>query len=93
MLRCNKFNPGSKDIFEFQVGNSELFGTSEPTSKKCFHKNQNDISSRAGDIPNFVGFHFGRMPTIRLTDIHKIQNRLELTYQECLRKIPERYQI
>ena len=32
-------------------------------------KNQKDISSRAGDIPKFVGFHQGSMPTTRLTDI------------------------
>ena len=53
----NKFNPGSTDIFEFQVRNLELFEISVPTSQEYVHKNQNDISSRAGDIPNFVGFH------------------------------------
>ena len=44
-------------------------------------KIQKDISSRAGDIPKFVGFHKGSMPTTRLTDIQKIQNYLEPVYQ------------
>ena len=34
-LRCNKFNQGSTEIFEFQVSNSELFGRSVPTSQEC----------------------------------------------------------
>ena len=33
VLRCNKVNPGSTEIFEFQVRNSELFGTSVQTSQ------------------------------------------------------------
>ena len=54
VVRCNKFNPGSTDIFEFQVRTSELFVTSVTTSKECVHKNQNDISFGAGYITNFV---------------------------------------
>ena len=38
VLRCNKFNPGSTGIFEFQVRTSELFVTSVPTSQECVHK-------------------------------------------------------
>ena len=31
-----------------------------------------DISSRVGNIPKFVGFHEGSMPTTRLIAIQKI---------------------
>ena len=39
VLRCNKFNPGSTDIFEFQVIDSELLGASVPKSQECLTKN------------------------------------------------------
>ena len=39
VLRCNKLNPGSTEIFEINVRNSDLFGASLPTSKKIVHKN------------------------------------------------------
>ena len=38
VLRWNKFNPGSTDIYEFQVRTLELFVTSVPTSQECVHK-------------------------------------------------------
>ena len=38
VLRSNKFNPESTDIFEFQVQNSESFETSVSISKECVHK-------------------------------------------------------
>ena len=44
-------------------------------------KIQKDISYRAGDIPKFFRFHWGSMPTTRLTDIQNIQNYLEIVYQ------------
>ena len=44
-------------------------------------KNHKEISSRAGHIPKFVGFHQGSMPTTRLTDKQEIQNYLDLLYQ------------
>ena len=34
---------------------------------------QKGVSSRAEDIPKFVGFHQGLMPTTRLTDMQKIR--------------------
>ena len=37
-LRCKKLNPGSTEIFEFNVRNWDLFGTSVPTSQECVHK-------------------------------------------------------
>ena len=39
VLRCKKINPGSTEIYEIKVRNSDLFGTSVPTSQKCVHKN------------------------------------------------------
>ena len=39
VLRCYKFNPESTEIFEFEVKNSELFGTGVARSQECFHKN------------------------------------------------------
>ena len=54
MLRCNKLNPGSTEVFEIKVRNLELFGTSVPTSQELSLKIQKDISSKAGDIPKFV---------------------------------------
>ena len=39
VLRCNKFDPGSTDIYEFQFRTSQLFVTSVPTSQECVHKN------------------------------------------------------
>ena len=38
VLRCNKLNPGSTQIFEYQVRNSELFRTGEPIFQECVHK-------------------------------------------------------
>jgi len=39
VLRCNKLNPGSTEIFEIKVRNLDLFGTSVPTSQEYVHKN------------------------------------------------------
>ena len=39
VLRGNKLNPGSTEIFEINVRNSELFGASVPTSQEFVHKN------------------------------------------------------
>ena len=39
VLRCKKLNPGSTEIFEFKVRNSELFRTSVPISQECVHEN------------------------------------------------------
>ena len=50
-----------------------------------------DISSRAQDIPKFVGFHLGSMPTTGMTDIQKIQNYLEPVYQH-LRNASKEFQ-
>ena len=38
VLRSNKLNPGSTEIFEIKVRNLDLFGTSVPTSQECVHK-------------------------------------------------------
>ena len=38
-IRCNKLNPGSKEIFAIKVRNVDLSGTSVKTSKECVHKN------------------------------------------------------
>ena len=54
-------------------------------------KIQKDISYRAGDIPKFVRFHWGSMPTTRLTDIQKIQNYLDPVCQ-CLRNVFKKFQ-
>ena len=40
-------------------GNSELFGTSVPTSQECLQKFQIDILTKTGDIPIFVQFQQG----------------------------------
>ena len=53
-------------------------------------KIQKDISYRAGDIPKFVRFHWGSMPTTRLTDIQKNQNYLEPVYQH-LRNVSKKF--
>ena len=37
VLRWNKFNPGSTDIYEFQVRTLELFVTSVRTPQECVH--------------------------------------------------------
>ena len=50
-----------------------------------------DISSRVGNIPKFVGFHEGSMPTTRLIAIQKIQNHLEPVYQH-LRNVSKKIQ-
>ena len=39
VLRCNKLNPGSTEIFAIKVRNVDLSGTSVKTSKECVHKN------------------------------------------------------
>ena len=49
--------------------------------RKVSIKIQKGISSRGGDIPKFVGFQEGSMPTTRLTDIQKNHNYLEPVYQ------------
>ena len=54
-------------------------------------KNQKDISYTAGNIPKFVRFHWGSMPTTRLTDIQKIQNYLDPVCQ-CLRNVFKKFQ-
>ena len=50
-----------------------------------------DISSRVENIPKFVGFHEGSMPTTRLIAIQKIQNHLEPVYQH-LRNVSKKIQ-
>ena len=54
-------------------------------------KIQKDISSRAGDIPKFVIFHQGSMPTTRLTDIQTNLNYFDPVYQH-LRKVSKKFQ-
>ena len=76
VLRCNKLNPGSTEIFAIEVRNLDLSGTSVKTSKECVHKN-----SERYLISRFVRFQLGSMPTTRLSDIQKNQNYLELVYQ------------
>ena len=51
-------------------------------------KIQKDHSCIAGDIPKYVGFHRGSMPTTRLRDKYKNQNYLWSvpTSQECFQK-------
>ena len=39
VLRCNKLNPESTEIFEIKVKNLYLSGTSVPKSQECVHKN------------------------------------------------------
>ena len=56
-----------------------------------YKKIQKDISSRAGDIPKFVIFHQGSMPTTRLTDIQTNLNYFDPVYQH-LRKVSKKFQ-
>ena len=39
VLRCNKLNPGSTEIFEIEVSYLDLYGKSVPSSQECVHKN------------------------------------------------------
>ena len=54
-------------------------------------KIQKDISSRAVNIPKFVIFHQGSMPTTRLTDIQTNLNYFDPVYQH-LRKVSKKFQ-
>ena len=38
VLRCNKLNPGSTEIFEIRLKILEILGTCVPTSQECVHK-------------------------------------------------------
>ena len=42
VLICNKLILGSTEIFEIEVRNSDLFGTSVPTCQECVH-NKSEI--------------------------------------------------
>ena len=57
VLRCKKFNPGSTELFEYQVRNSELFGTSVTTSENCVHKNSERYLIQNRSYSYFFGFH------------------------------------
>ena len=54
VLRSNNFNPGSREIFEFQVRNSKLFGTSLPTFQECVHKNSEIFFIQSWRYPFFL---------------------------------------
>ena len=74
-----QFQSGSKptnrltDIQEIQNN----FETVQKYPKNVSKKNQNDISSRTGNIPLFVYFQYGSKLTNRLIDLPEIQNYLD----------------
>ena len=53
VLRCNKLNPRSTEIFEIKVRNSDLFWTSVPTSKECVHNNKERSILQSWRYPKF----------------------------------------
>ena len=92
VLRYNKLNPGSIEIFEIKASYPELFGKGNQHPRNVSIKIQKDISSRAEDISKFVGFHQGSMLTTRLIDLQNNQIVLEPVYQH-LRNVSKTFQI
>ena len=86
-----KFNPGSTDLFEYQVRNSELFGTSVTTSENCVHKNSERYLIQNWSYSYFFWISLRKYANYQ-TDRHtKIQNYLEPVYQ-CLRNVLKKFQ-
>ena len=59
-----------------------LGGEARPDMKDMSDQDKKDISCRAGDIPKFVGFHKGSMPTTRLTHTQKYK-KLRIIWNQC----------
>ena len=93
VLRCNKLNQGSTEMFEFPVRNSELFGTNVPTCQACVHQKFIKLSDTGLEISlNFLISlrMYANYQTDRHTKNSKLLGTSVTTFQECLRKIPER---
>ena len=43
LLRCNMLNPGSTEIYEINVRNSELFGASVPTFQEYLQMSHSEL--------------------------------------------------